>query len=246
MLGPPLVLALSLPPRPSLAPPTLRSPLALRGGAAAASSLASLGAAYATALASAPVLTKSATASAVFALSDRAAQRIEGGARDAKRTLTSALVGLLYFGPALHWWLAMLTHYVPGRSIADTLVKTLLGQCLFGPTITCVFFAASLVSVQGLAAGLARLPGKVLSSPAPRLARSSPRLPPPSPRPPPQVRQDLLVTWASGLCFWPFVDLLLYRLAPVAWIPLGYNVASFLWTIYLSLQASRSVPKRED
>ena len=43
-----------------------------------------------------------ATASAVFALSDRAAQRIEGGARDAKRTLTSALVGLLYFGPALH------------------------------------------------------------------------------------------------------------------------------------------------
>mmetsp|Transcript_20756 Transcript_20756/g.61380 ORF Transcript_20756/g.61380 Transcript_20756/m.61380 type:complete len:210 (+) Transcript_20756:2-631(+) len=201
-------------------PPTLRSPLALRGGAAAASSLASLGAAYATALASAPVLTKSATASAVFALSDRAAQRIEGGARDAKRTLTSALVGLLYFGPALHWWLAMLTHYVPGRSIADTLVKTLLGQCLFGPTITCVFFAASLVSVQGLAAGLARLPGK--------------------------VRQDLLVTWASGLCFWPFVDLLLYRLAPVAWIPLGYNVASFLWTIYLSLQASRSVPKRED
>ena len=33
---------------------------------------------------------------------------------DAKRTLTSILVGLFYFGPALHYWLQMITAAIPG------------------------------------------------------------------------------------------------------------------------------------
>ena len=77
----------------------------------------------------------------------------------------------------------------------------MLGQSIFGPTITCVFFAATLIANSGLAAGLKQLPQK--------------------------VRQDLLVTWSSGLCYWPFVDLVCYSIVPVKWIPLGYNLASF-------------------
>ena len=77
----------------------------------------------------------------------------------------------------------------------------MLGQSIFGPTITCVFFAATLIANSGLAAGLKQLPQK--------------------------VRQDLFVTWSSGLCYWPFVDLVCYSIVPVKWIPLGYNVASF-------------------
>jgi protein Mpv17 len=69
------------------------------------------------------------------------------------------------------------------------------------------------VQTSGLAAGLAAWPKK--------------------------VRADLLVTWASGLGYWPFVDLVFYSLLPKEWIPLGYNVASFFWTIFLSLQAAR-------
>lgn len=88
-------------------------------------------------------------------------------------------------------------------------------RTFFGPTITSVFFAASLISVNGLLSGLKQWPAK--------------------------CKQDLISTWAAGLCFWPFVDLVVYSLLPVAWIPLGYNVASFFWTIYLSLQAARSV-----
>ena len=117
---------------------------------------------------------------AIFALSDQTAQRIEGGGNDGKRTLTSALVGLLYFGPALHFWLEMIQRVVPGFAILDTLKKTLLGQCFFGPTITCIFFGASLIANSGLLAGLQQWPKK--------------------------IKQDLLVTWASGLCFWPFVQ----------------------------------------
>ena len=208
---PPLVLSR---PRPGEARRADVAALALRGGGG----FAALATAYSSCLSASPVLTKSVTAGCIFGLSDAAAQRIEGGKdadapRDLTRTLTSALVGLFYFGPALHYWLQMITTKVPGFGVRDTLVKTLLGQCFFGPTITCVFFAASLISTAGLASGLAQWPKK--------------------------VRSDLLVTWASGLCFWPFVDLIVYSFVPVAWIPLGYNLASFLWTIWLSLQAAK-------
>ena len=177
--------------------------------------LAALGTAYSAALASRPILTKSMTSGAIFAVSDVAAQKIGAESSDIKRTLTSALVGLFYFGPALHYWLQMITSLIPGFGVKDTLCKTLLGQCFFGPTITCVFFAATLISNSGLFSGLSQLPTK--------------------------IKQDLLVTWASGLGYWPFVDLICYSLVPVKWIPLGYNVASFFWTIFLSIQASRVV-----
>lgn len=186
--------------------------LVLRGGGGL-EAIAALGAAYSSALIAAPVVTKSLTASTIFALSDQTAQRIEGDGSDMKRTLTSALVGLCYFGPALHYWLEMITRVVPGFKLMDTLKKTLLGQCFFGPTITCVFFGASLISTVGLVSGLKQWPGK--------------------------IKKDLLLTWASGLCFWPFVDLIVYSFLPVAWIPLGYNAASFVWTIWLSLQAAK-------
>ena len=191
-----------------------RSPRALvklRGGA-------DLGAAYALALSSHPIITKSITSSTIFALSDVVGQSIDpppGGGLDVKRTVTSALVGLLYFGPALHYWLETISRLVPGFTVKATLIKTLLGQSLFGPTITGVFFAASLMSTNGVLSGLKQWPAK--------------------------IKQDLVRVWASGLCFWPFVDLIFYSFLPVKWIPLGYNAASFVWTIYLSLQAASGV-----
>ena len=201
-------------------PQPLRRPsraMALRGGAAEMGSLTALGAAYAGALTAAPIVTKSLTSAATFALSDAAAQSISPppSGRDGKRTAVTALIGLLYFGPALHFYLEFITRLVPGTALRDTLLKTALGQLGFGPAITCIFFGAFLVADDGVAAGLRKWPRK--------------------------VRQDLLVTWASELCFWPFVDLVCYGLLPVAWIPLAYNAANFFWTIFLSLQASRVV-----
>ena len=70
----------------------------------------------------------------------------------------------------------------------STLIKSALGQMFFGPTFTCVFFLASLVAVLGLRQGLASWPGK--------------------------IRQDLVATWAAGLGFWPFVDLVSYGFIP--------------------------------
>ena len=194
--------------------------LALRGGSLNMG-LAGLGSAYASSLSTNPILTKSVTSGAIFALSDVAGQTIEGApqGRDLKRSLTSGLVGLLYFGPALHHWLAMLTKVLPGFDAKSTLLKTLLGQAFFGPTITCVFFGAALLSTEGLVAGLKAWPKK--------------------------IKQDLFKTWSAGLCYWPLIDLVCYGmvlpLLGASWIPLGYNVASFFWTIYLSVQAARYV-----
>ena len=47
--------------------------------------------------------------------------------------------------------------------------------------------------------------------------------------------------WGAGLCYWPIVDLIGYSFVPLPWIPLSYNVASFFWTIYLSLKAAATI-----
>ena len=58
---------------------------------------------------------------------------------------------------------------------------------------------------------------------------------------PGKIKQDLVATWAAGLGFWPFVDLVSYGFIPAKWIPLFVNSCSFVWTIYLSLQAAKTV-----
>ena len=116
-------------------------PLALRGGALRmdAGVLAGLGAAYSAQLTAWPIATQSVTSAATFALSDAAAQRIAPPAdgRDPLRTLVTALIGLLYFGPALHYYLRFVYSLFPGTGLRMTLYKTLFGQLGFGPVLTC-------------------------------------------------------------------------------------------------------------
>ena len=185
----------------------------LRGGL----SVGSLAASYGAALSTSPILTKSVTAGAIFGLSDATAQSLDtpDGGRDWARTAVSCLVGLCYFGPAAHAWYDTVFRLFPEGGVKSTLIKSALGQMFFGPTFTCVFFLASLVAVLGLRQGLASWPGK--------------------------IRQDLVATWAAGLGFWPFVDLVSYGFIPAKWIPLFVNSCSFVWTIYLSLQAAKTV-----
>jgi len=180
-------------------------------------SVGSLAASYGAALSTSPILTKSVTAGAIFGLSDATAQSLDtpSEGRDWARTAVSCLVGLCYFGPAAHAWYDTVFRLFPEGGVKSTLIKSALGQMFFGPTFTCVFFLASLVAVLGLRQGLASWPGK--------------------------IRQDLVATWAAGLGFWPFVDLVSYGFIPAKWIPLFVNSCSFVWTIYLSLQAAKTV-----
>ena len=195
--------------------------VALAGALAPITSvLQSAGASYSNLLNTRPILTKAVTACVIFGLSDWSAQQIESGGSDVEqdkkkkdwtRIITASLVGLLYFGPAAHAWYEKIFQILPGTSLVSTLQKAALGQLLFGPSFTCVFFATSLMQSGTFSLGNWFQ----------------------------KIRQDLPGAWAAGLSFWPLVDLVSYSLIPAKWIPLFVNFCSFVWTIYLSMVANR-------
>ena len=168
---------------------------------------------YAVALLSRPILTKSFTAGFIFALSDYTAQKLNPDALPINwtRTLSSGLVGLLYFGPAAHAWYQTIFQILPGTSLVSTLQKAALGQLIFGPSFTCVFFAVSLLQARSFSLNnwIAK------------------------------IQTDLPKAWIAGLGFWPLVDLFSYSIVPKEWIPLFVNFCSFIWTIYLSIVANQ-------
>ena len=97
----------------------------------------------------------------------------------------------------------------------DTLCKTVLGQTLFGPCFSVLFFTAMLCQQCGVG-GLHQLLWK--------------------------LGCDFLPTLPRGLIFWSTVDLLSYscvvpRLGE-AWIPLFASAATFVWTIFLSFKSA--------
>jgi len=183
------------------------------------------GSSYSSAITAYPIMTKSITAGVTFFLSDYTAQRIERPKdkvdKDAKkavwkhdwtRTLVSCAVGLFYFGPAAHVWYEWIFSVLPGTSLASTLQKAALGQVIFGPSFTCIFFAASLMQAGEFSIG------NWVS----------------------KIKKDLPGAWLSGTAFWPLVDLISFSVVPMQFIPLFINLCSFVWTIYLSMIANRS------
>lgn len=181
-----------------------------------------------------PIITKSVTAGVIFGLSDFLAQKIEqqnssvrgdsknkkkkGGLEPTKsfsmdwtRLMASALVGLLYFGPAAHYWYEAIFRLLPGTSLVSTLQKAFWGQVLFGPSFNCIFFATSLLQSGKFSL---RNWGE-------------------------KIRSDLPGAWLAGAGFWPLVDVISYSMVPVKWIPLFINFCSLVWTIYLSIVANR-------
>mmetsp|Transcript_24725 Transcript_24725/g.36253 ORF Transcript_24725/g.36253 Transcript_24725/m.36253 type:complete len:341 (-) Transcript_24725:145-1167(-) len=180
--------------------------------------LQTIGSAYSTQLTNRPILTKSITASIIFGLSDWTAQKLEGKDDDDEgakmnwtRIISASLVGLLYFGPAAHGWYETIFRLLPKQSLISTLQKAALGQLLFGPSFTCVFFATSLMQSGEFTLGTWFK----------------------------KIKSDLPGAWAAGLGFWPLVDLFSYSVLPSRWIPLFVNVCSYVWTIYLSFIANK-------
>ena len=169
-----------------------------------------------------PILTKSITAGIIFGLSDLCAQSIEnnnnGNDVDSSsssnstttlsysRILTSLLVGLLFFGPGAHYWYSFIFTILPSTTLYSTIQKAILGQLIFGPIFTCIFFAAGLL--QSSSFTFTSWVQKVIL--------------------------DLPSVWVKGLSYWPIVDIISFMYVPVRWIPLFVNIASFIWTIYLS------------
>jgi protein Mpv17 len=183
--------------------------------------LTSFGNWYAASLIRSPILTKSVTAGITFALSDILAQRLEKQPIDADdklkarrklvwtRIAASAAVGFFYFGPAAHYWYEWVFRILPGTTLPSILQKAALGQMLFGPTFTCIFFASGL-----LQSGSFSLKNWIR-----------------------KIRQDLPGAWIAGAGFWPIVDVISFSLVPPQMIPLFINMCSLIWTTYLVLKS---------
>ena len=104
---------------------------------------------YANLLRAAPVWTKSLTSGIIFGASDLVAQRIEDSGLDMPRFTMSTVVGLCYFGPAAHIWYNNVQRLFPRSTLGHVLLKTALGQALFGPVFIFVYFSAALVADGG-------------------------------------------------------------------------------------------------
>ncbi|XP_047340873.1 protein SYM1 [Impatiens glandulifera] len=161
-----------------------------------------------------PILTKSISASLIYAAADVTSQMITseptgGGSYDLVRTLRMAGFGMICVGPSQHVWFNYVARILPKRDIASTLKKISMGQLLYGPCLNGTFFSFN-----------AALQGENHKEIVARLKR------------------DLLPTLANGLMFWPLCDFLTYKVIPVHLQPLVNSSFAYLWTIYLTYVAS--------
>ncbi|KAK8558665.1 hypothetical protein V6N13_098310 [Hibiscus sabdariffa] len=163
-----------------------------------------------------PVLTKSVTSSAIYIAADLSSQTISQSSADPYdlvRTSRMAGYGLLILGPSLHFWFNLMSKLFPKRDLVTTFKKMAMGQLIFGPFMTVVFFSLN-----------ARLQGESGEEIVSRLKR------------------DLLPTMRNGVMYWPFCDFITFRFIPVHLQPLVSNSFSYLWTVYMTYMASLEKP----
>ncbi|BBH09672.1 Peroxisomal membrane 22 kDa Mpv17/PMP22 family protein [Prunus dulcis] len=92
-----------------------------------------------------PILTKSVTAALIYTAADLSSQTLAKSSfsesYDAVRTLRMAGYGMLVLGPSMHFWFNFMSRVFPKRDIFSTLKKMAMGQTLYGPAMTVVFFS---------------------------------------------------------------------------------------------------------
>lgn len=57
--------------------------------------------------------------------------------------------GMLIIGPSLHYWFNFVSRVFPNRDLLSTFTKMGLGQMVYGPIVTTVFFSLN-AALQGI------------------------------------------------------------------------------------------------
>ncbi|XP_057788162.1 uncharacterized protein LOC131005282 [Salvia miltiorrhiza] len=170
---------------------------------------------YLGAIKSRPIATKSATAALIYSAADITSQTIFGGMEEYElvRTVRMGGYGMVILGPSMHYWYNLMSRVFPKRDLLSTLKKIGLGQAVFGPAMTVVFFSVN-AALQG-------------ESGAEIIAR---------------LRRDLVPTMVNGIMYWPVCDFVTFKFIPLHLQPLVVNSFSYLWTIYMTYMASLDKP----
>ncbi|KAL2513458.1 Peroxisomal membrane 22 kDa (Mpv17/PMP22) family protein [Forsythia ovata] len=167
---------------------------------------------YLSMIKSRPIVTKSITSALIYSAADFSSQSIvekSSEGYDFVRTLRMAGYGMLILGPSLHYWFNFVSRVFPKRDLPSTFKKMALGQTVYGPTMTAIFFSVN-----------AALQGESGSEIVARLKR------------------DLVPTIISGIMYWPACDFVTFKFIPVNLQPLVSNSFSYLWTVYMTYMAS--------
>ncbi|PIN15272.1 Peroxisomal membrane protein MPV17 [Handroanthus impetiginosus] len=167
---------------------------------------------YLSALKTRPISTKSITAAFIYTAADISSQTIvveNLEQYDLIRILRMAGYGMVILGPSVHYWYNFMSRVFPKRDLLSTFKKMALGQALFGPAMTVIFFSVN-----------AALQGESSSEIVARLKR------------------DLLPTMINGIMYWPVCDFVTFKFIPVHLQPLVTNSFSYIWTVYMTYMAS--------
>ncbi|KAL5713655.1 hypothetical protein ACHQM5_015711 [Ranunculus cassubicifolius] len=163
-------------------------------------------------LGSHPICTKSVSSALIYTFADLSSQAVTGVSTDAfdfVRTTRMAGYGLLVMGPSLHFWFNFVSKILPKRDVLSTFKKLFLGQAVFGPIMTTIFFSVN--------AGLQGENGAEIVA---------------------RLKRDLVPTLFSGLMYWPLCDFITFKFIPVRLQPLVSNSFAYLWTIYITYMAT--------
>ncbi|KAJ8768874.1 hypothetical protein K2173_023869 [Erythroxylum novogranatense] len=159
-----------------------------------------------------PILTKSITSSIIYVAADLSSQMIVlpvSEPYDLVRTARMGGYGLIVLGPALHFWFNFVSKILPQKDLITTFKKMAMGQTIFGPAMTVLFFSLN-AFLQG--ENGAEIVGR--------------------------LKRDLLPTMLNGVMYWPVCDFITFRFFPVHLQPLVSNSFSYIWTIYMTYMAS--------
>lgn len=131
---------------------------------------------------------------------------------DLTRTLHMGLVRSFLMAPVLHHYFPLLARALPGTSWPRVLGRVALDSALASPIVTAATFGAFSV-LQGRPEDAA-----------------------------PRIRAQLLPTWATGLCYWPFVHLANFRFVGAPHQALVAHCASVPWNVVLSYRSNLRLP----
>jgi hypothetical protein len=119
-----------------------------------------------------------------------------------------AAIRALIITPFVLQWYPFLTRLCPGPSVWRVMGRVAVDQSIGAPIVISMVFTANAVL------------NREVSSLGQRL------------------REQLLVTWAAGLRYWPVVHSITFGLVPLQHQPLFAHVASVYWNAVLSYYAN--------
>eukprot|EP00884_Botryococcus_braunii_P013261 jgi/Botrbrau1/21936/Bobra.0249s0059.1 len=166
-----------------------------------------------------PVRTKAITAASLFGTSDIVAQLLtRSSSYNWRRTVAIALYGLIWSGPAGHFWQQLVERVFGPKKDPQTLVKkVLLDSVVWSP------FANALAMIYFTTV----VEGRTLA-----FTRS-------------KLKQEFPTVQLNAWRVWPLVSLINFRYMPLELRVVFHNCVAFFWAIFLILKSSATLTARK-